>query len=182
MEIQHLFRSRRTIHRFNRDIVALDIIERAIDAANQAPCHKLTFPWRFTEIGTQKREELAKQAIILKYKDTFTDKKDKEEVRSKIMDPSHLIVVSQIFTDNQIQKKEDYAACACAIQNLSLSLAADGVGSKWSTGKIISHINTYKIIEIDPMHEEIIGFIWIGYGEIPSQVKRPSLTSVFRKA
>ena len=31
---------------------------------------------------------------------------------------------------------EDHAAVACAIQNLMLSFAGDGVGSKWMTGAL----------------------------------------------
>ena len=31
---------------------------------------------------------------------------------------------------------EDHAACACAIQNFMLSLAEEGIGSKWMTGAL----------------------------------------------
>jgi len=81
-----------------------------------------------------------------------------------------------------VQKLEDYAACACAIQNLSLSLVADGVGYKWSTGKITRDPNTYQIAEIDPILEEIIGFIWIGYSiKEPPLIRRPLLNSIYRE-
>ena len=62
-----------------------------------------------------------------------------------------------------------------------LSLAGDGVGSKWSTGKLTTHESTYEIARIDPIEEEIIGFIWIGYGEIHSQVNRPDIKTIFRR-
>ena len=67
------------------------------------------------------------------------------------------------------------------IQNLSLSLIADGVGSKWSTGKITNDFNTYQIAGIDPTVEEIIGFIWVGYGDIPSLISRPLTSSIYRE-
>ena len=59
--------------------------------------------------------------------------------------PFPFLVATQLCTDNQVQKLEDYAACACAIQNLSLSLVADDVGCKWSTGQITKDPNTYKL-------------------------------------
>ena len=98
-----------------------------------------------------------------------------------MFNPSHLLVATQIRTDNQIQKLEDYAACACAIQNLSLSLVADYVGCKWSTGKITKEPNTYQILKINPSEEEIIGFIWIGYGAEPPVIKRPSINIIYRE-
>ena len=67
------------------------------------------------------------------------------------------------------------------IQNLSLSLVANDVGCKWSTGKITKDINTYKIAEIDANDEEIIGFIWIGYGTEPPLIKRPLISTIYRE-
>ena len=78
-------------------------------------------------------------------------------------------------------RTEDYAACSCAIQNLTLSLASEGVGSKWSSGKLTKDEIIYKICKINKSFEEIIGFIWIGYGEVPSQIKRPAIDSIYRK-
>ena len=109
------------------------------------------------------------------------DEASKEKVSAKILNPSHLLVASQIINKDPKQKLEDYAACSCAIQNLLLSLAGDGVGSKWSTGKITTERRTYSIVGINLLEEEIIGFIWIGYGETPSQVNRPLIKSIFRR-
>ena len=98
-----------------------------------------------------------------------------------MLNPSHLLIASQLCTNNQVQKREDYAACACAIQNLSLSLVEDGVGCKWSTGKITTDPKTYHLAEINPIEEEIIGFIWIGYGIIPPLIKRPATNITYRE-
>ena len=181
MEIVEAIRKRRTIHSFSDIRVSQSIIERSIDAANNAPCHRMTFPWRFRSIGLNKRKLLFQLQLQIKFGDQKRDEKREEKTRAKILNPSHLLIASQVFTNNKVQRHEDYAACACAIQNLSLSLVADGVGSKWSTGKISSDIRTYKIAEINPSEEEIIGFIWVGYGDIPPPITRPSITSIFRE-
>ncbi len=181
MELVQAIKKRRTIHSFYETIVPTEIIERSIDAANQAPCHRMTFPWRFTSLGRKKRELLLELQLRIKFGDRSISQKNIERTRDKVLNPSHLLIASQVSTNNQIQAREDYAACACAIQNLSLSLVANGVGSKWSTGKITTEMRTYEIAEINPIEEEIIGFIWVGYGDIPTPINRPSISSTFRK-
>ena len=181
MEIAQAIKNRRTIHIFSKKKVPKEIIEESVDAANQAPCHRGTFPWRFTSIGMEKREELYQLQLSLKFGDIPIDELNLKKISDKILNPSHLLIASQICTNNQVQKLEDYAACACAIQNLSLSLVSDGVGCKWSTGKITKDPNTYQIAEIDPRKEEIIGFIWIGYGTEPPLIKRPLFNTIYRE-
>ena len=181
MEISEAIKERRTIHIFSKKRVPEDVIERSIIAANQAPCHRMTFPWRFTSLGIHKRELLCKLQLSLKFGDKPIDEFNAKNIHDKILNPSHLIVASQVCTDNPYQKLEDYASCACAIQNLSLSLVSDGVGYKWSTGKITTDPDTYQISEIDPSEESIIGFIWIGYGRKPPSIKRPLINMIYRE-
>ena len=180
MEIARAIQKRRTIHIFSKKSVPKEVVERSVVAANQAPCHKKTFPWRFTNIGIKKRELLYQLQLTLKFGEKEIDESSLKRTRNKMFNPSHLLIATQICTDNQVQKLEDYAACACAIQNLSLSLVADYVGCKWSTGEITKHPSTYQIVEINPSEEEIIGFIWIGYGTEPPLIKRPSISSIYR--
>ena len=181
MEIYEAIKKRRTYHIFSKKRVPSEVIERSIIAANQAPCHKRTYPWRFTNIGKKRRELLYELQITLKFVDKPADDSITKKIRDKMLNPSHLLIATQVSTDNQFQKLEDYAACACAIQNLSLSLVADDVGCKWSTGKITTDPNTYQIADINPINEEIIGFIWIGYGTEPPLIERPNLEAIYRE-
>jgi hypothetical protein len=91
-----------------------------------------------------------------------------------------LWVVSQILHDDPARQLEDYAAVSCAVQNLSLSLFADGVGSKWSTGPITTDAATYAASGVDPAVERIVGFVWIGHAREVPQIKRPAWSSVQR--
>ena len=181
MEVAEAIKLRRTIHIFSKKRVPKEIIVRSVVAANQAPCHRRTFPWRFTSLGIKKRELLFKLQLSLKFGDKQIDEFNYKKIKDKVLNPSHLLVATQVNTDDKVNKLEDYAACACAIQNLSLSLVADGVGSKWSTGKITKDPNTYQIAEIDPSKEDIIGFISIGYGAEPPLITRPLLNAIFRE-
>ena len=172
---------RRTIHAFNSKKVDEKLIFDAINAANQAPCHKLTFPWRFYSISSSKRNEILKLAIDIKKSQTLLNDNSKKLIRNKFLNPSHLIVSSQILNKDKLIEKEDYAACSCAIQNLAISLASNEVSIKWSTGEIIRSKEIYNILNIDSESEEIIGFIWVGYGKKGPKISRPLINEIYKQ-
>ena len=58
---------------------------------------------------------------------------------------------------------EDHAACACAIQNFMLSLAEDGIGSKWMTGALGAAPEDVMAAVGAPAGEKLMGAIWYGY-------------------
>ncbi len=181
MDTQEAIQLRRTTHSFGPKMVPEELVINAVEAGNQAPCHHRTYPWRFTLVSKIKRQELIKYALDeLKRRGSQTES-EISKFQTKILTPSHLLVASQVLSKNEERISEDYAACCCAIQNISLSLTANQVGSKWSTGWITKSDNTYKALEIDPINERIIGFIWIGFGEPLQPINRPSLDQVLRR-
>lgn len=164
MSMQKTLVERRTIHDYTRDKVSEAWIEEALDAAIHAPNHKNTAPWKFYWLGREARQPLVELSVKLR-----RDKEGKDlppglvqAIENKILDPDVLMVVTRKNTDNAFQAREDYAAIACAIHNLSLSLWDKGVGTKWSTGEITRHAETYRNLSIHPQSETIEGFIWIG--------------------
>ena len=181
MDTKKAIFKRRTIHLFDNKKVSETIIENAIEAANQAPCHRLTFPWRFYSVGTKKRIQILDLALDIKFQSKNIDNKSKNLFSKKYLNPSHLLLASQVLSKDQLIKKEDYAACSCAIQNLSLSLTTSGIFTKWSTGAITRNPKIYNIAEIDANTEEIIGFIWIGYGKELPEISRPLISSIYKK-
>jgi len=172
---------RRTVHAFNSKKVPEKLIYDAINAANYAPCHKLTFPWRFYSISTLKRKEILELAIDMKSDKKSLNENSKKIIREKFLNPSHLIVSSQILNKDKFIEKEDYAACSCAIQNLAISLASNGVSIKWSTGEITRSKKIYNILNIHSESEEIIGFIWIGYGKKGPEISRPLINEIYKQ-
>jgi len=181
MDTRKAIFGRRTIHSFYSKKVPEKLIYDAINAANQAPCHKLTFPWRFYSITKDKRNEILKLAIDIKSSKKSLNENSKNIIRDKFLNPSHLIVSSQILNEDKLIEKEDYAACSCAIQNLAISLASNGVSIKWSTGEIIRSKNIYNTLSIDSELEEIIGFIWVGYGKKGPEISRPLINEIYKQ-
>ncbi len=173
---------RRTVHRYAPRPVDEAILRRALEAAHAAPCHKLTWPWRFTRVGATTRKALVAINIRLKSKAGPLDDERCAKLHDKMLNPAELLVVSQVLDDDAFRRQEDYAATACAIQNLSISLAAEGIGSKWSTGGVTRDPETYERLGIDPASEQIVGFVWVGHAAKPPPVPpRPPVQSVVRE-
>ncbi len=182
MDLYDALHNRRTIHRYTRDPLPEGAVDRALAAAILAPNHRLTYPWRFTRVGRETRKPIAELACRLKAKpDAPCTDELAEKVRAKILNPAELIVVSIVRHDDPAIAREDYAAAACAIQNIHLALAGEGVGSKWSSGKVTCHPETYQHLGIDSEREEIIGFVWAGIAEnTPKTPERPPLSEFVR--
>ena len=103
-----------------------------------------------------------------------------EKITAKLMHPAALIVVSVTRCDDPFRAREDYAAACCAVQNLLLAATAEGLGSKWSSGGLTTHPETYAALAIDPAVEDIIGFIWVGLPAKVPTIARPPLESMVR--
>ena len=81
MEIAEAIKKRRTIHIFSTKSVPNNVIQKSIVAANQAPCHRRTFPWRFTNIGIKKRELLYQLQLTLKFGDKSIDESSLKKIK-----------------------------------------------------------------------------------------------------
>lgn len=179
MDVHQALQRRRTIHRYTPESIPDGVVDKALKAAIRAPNHKLTNPWRFTRVGPELREKLTELGIRLKARKKGKDRSEIDEdyeeyLKEKFANPAELVVVSQILDDDEFRRREDYAATACAIQNFCLSLWGDGVGSKWSTGSMTRHDDTYQWLDINPDEEEIVGFVWVGMpAEVPDPPRQP---------
>jgi hypothetical protein len=106
---------------------------------------------------------------------------EKQAVRKDFLSASHLIVLAIQRNADVGQSREDYASMAAGVQNASLYLYANGVGSKWTTGKVTQGHRTYEVVGANPETEEIVGFFWIGYADRdPKTPERPPLTKFLR--
>ena len=176
-DVQQTLTSRRTVYRYKREEVPDWILECAFEAASNAPCHKNTHPWKFYVMGEKTRGSLIPEVEKLAKKKSV----DGEELGAgisraieKIISPPLLICVTSARSPlDPFREEEDYAATACTIQNMALSLWGNGVGSQWSTGSITRSDAAYAAIGVTREKERIVGFIKAGYPEkIPSITKK----------
>ncbi|MCB9689618.1 MAG: nitroreductase [Alphaproteobacteria bacterium] len=171
--VHDVIASRRTIQRFRPGTVPDEVLERALLAAQHAPNHKLTWPWRFVLPGPVTRELLFRVGLRIKSARKGPSAELEASVRRNMLVPDRLVVVVQRVDAEPARAEEDYAACACAVQNLMLSLHADGFGSKWGTGGTLRDPEAREALGLHA-DESAIAFVWIGLPEIvPTPPPRP---------
>lgn len=177
MDLHKALVERRTISSFKPDVPDSEIIQRAIEAARWAPNHRYTEPWHFYLLGPETAAQVValNKAIVEKTKGTdVAALKDKKW--SAV--PSWLLVTCD-KSDDVLKDQEDYAATACAIQNLQLALWADGVGCKWTTGDITRTNELADLCWFDAAAERVVGLLMIGYPEeTPPAVRNKSFSQI----
>lgn len=137
----------------------------AILAATHAPNHKRTEPWRFHLLGPASMETICQlQAELVRAKKGEAAAQTKLQ-RWRSM-PGWLVVTCVTSSSSTMDEpmgvaREDYAACCCAVQNLLLSLHAQGIGTKWTTGAV-NFDDRFAAAAGLPPNEYVVGTIWFG--------------------
>lgn len=173
--LQHLgerIRSRRTVKQFLQQPVSRRLILEAIEVARWAPNHHLTEPWHFYLLGAEAiadSVELTRQIVTERKGKKIGDFKADDAAKR----PGWMVITCR-RSEDELTQLEDYAAVACAIQNLTLYLSEAGVASKWSTGPITRDKRFYDLLGIQRKEEMIVGLFWYGYPKItPTQKRKP---------
>lgn len=179
MNLVEAIRSRRTVGSFRPDAPAREIVLRAIELACWAPNHKKTEPWRFCLIGPETSARIVElNASIVA---AASGPEAAETKRRQWSAVPGWLAVTCLKNDDVLLQEEDYAAVCCAIQNLSLALWDEGIGTKWSTGAVTRHPEYLPLLGIDPARERTVGLLWYGYpAVVPSQSRR-SVAEVLRE-
>ncbi|HRH58781.1 MAG TPA: nitroreductase [Chitinophagales bacterium] len=169
MNISDIIKKRRTVkpEEFNGTIIHESDINELLAAANWAPTHGLTEPWRFIVFagkeGVQqfgqihaslyKQETSAEQFLQKKY-DTILHKPDKA---------SHLFIIVMKRGDrDNIPEIEELAATACAVQNILLVAAEKNIATYWGTGGMCYHPKMKSYFGFGEQ-DRIMGFLYLGY-------------------
>jgi nitroreductase len=165
MELSEIIRSRRSIGAFNDQPVSLDLVQDLLEMAVYAPNHRMTEPWRFILIagGGRERYSAIRRDMVL---DGMQDKSEAERqqaaegtYRKFMAIPMYLMVAMQPHSNPEICE-EDYAACACVIQNFLLLAWEKGLGTCWKTFKEDPRLRDYLGLRHD---ERVVGIIHVGY-------------------
>ena len=169
-------RSRRTTKIYLKQPVDRKLILDAIDVARWAPNHHLTEPWHFYVLGEQKIQACVDltRTVVTEIKDS---KMGEFKAKSAAAIPGWLVVTCN-KSDDEILQREDYASCACAVQNLMLYLSEAGVATKWSTGPITRDARFYALLDIDTDSAFVVGIIWYGYAKITPEQSRKDVVEI----
>jgi nitroreductase len=173
-------RDRRTIHHFKiGEVPPTSMIEEAIEQAVWAPNHRLSQPWHFQLIGSESSAQICHLNA-----DIVRADKGEEMAEIKLRRWSEIpgwLSMSFDKSEDPLRSQEDYAACCCVAQNLALILWEQGVGMKWTTGKVTRDEGFYEIIGLNSQSSSVVGLFWFGYPvEIPEATRPPLATFLSR--
>jgi nitroreductase len=184
---QDVLLTRRTINEF--EVTLPDnwdsTLQRAIQAATYAPNHKRTEPWRFHLLGPESIRKVCELNAKLITADKGPEAGEKK-LKRWLHIPGWIVVTCQRAAGGDEDgrsmlnptslAREDYAACCCAIQNLCLSLHANGIGTKWTTGSVNFDPGFAEAVGFSTNEEYVVGTIWFGTPASESSVPVKKLT------
>ena len=159
--------TRRTINNFESTLPSNweGALQKAIESAIHAPNHKRTEPWRFYLLGPQAIDKVCKLNADMVTSKKGVDAGEAKYQRWKDM-PGWLVVTCRKSEDDMNNPtslaREDYAACCCAVQNICLSLHAQGMGTKWTTGAVNHEEGFAEAVGFDYSKEYTVGTVWFG--------------------
>ena len=169
-----LIKKRRSVFpaQYNGKPIAKFDIEKILEAANWAPSHRKTEPWRFKVLQGVYKEKLG-LFLSLKYMETM-DKPKEMKVKNLIENPKKagaiIAICMQRDPKESVPEWEEIAATAMAVQNMWLCCAEMGIGAYWSSPGLIKYMD-----EFFEMNEEerCLGFFYMGYSddELPEAIR-----------
>lgn len=174
--ILELIKNRRAVFpaQYNGKPIASSTIEKILEAANWAPTHKHTEPWRFKVVQGAARERLG---IYLSKKYHETEKKPKKIKAKKLLEKpmqaaAVILICMQRDPEERVPEWEEIAATAMAVQNMWLMCTELGIGCYWSSPALISHIGGFTALQEG---EKCLGLFYLGHydAELPEGVRTP---------
>jgi nitroreductase len=160
------------------DPIPREQIELLLEAANWAPTHGKTEPWRFTVYTGEGRRGLGTalgEAYRLETPPARFDPAGQAAQRDKVWQaPVWISVGAMLGTNPKIPDVEEIMAVASAVQKLQLLAASLGLGSKWTSGLTAVHPHTAAFVGLVPP-ARLLGFVYVGHpaGPWPPGQRRP---------
>lgn len=178
-----LLRSRRTVPVPCLDLgrgVDVELVRSAVESARWAPNHHRTEPWRFVILDRARIVRLGE--LFAQTLERGGSPATKVEAKRREWGSAPGVLVLTCVSDadaDATRRREDYAACCSAAQNLMLHLWAQGIGSKWSTGAVWEHEEFWDLLGAPNARGDVVGVFFYGWPErVPEGRRRLGLDDV----
>lgn len=181
MSVKKIIENRRSVFpvQYNSEPVAVEQLQELLNAANWAPTHKKTEPWRF-KVLREKKVEFAEFLLkgLTERSESPVSEFKQDKIRKKFEQSSAVFAICmQRDEAERIPEWEEISSTAMAVQNMWLRATEMGIGSYWSSPK--------KLIPIAeqffglPEREHCLGFFFIG--NFDGELNAGERTSMARK-
>ena len=171
-----LIKKRRSVFpvQYNDRPIERAAIEKVLEAANWAPNHKHTEPWRFKVIQGEAKNRLG-AFLAKKYEES--DPRPKAMTIKKLQENPQragaiIVICLQRDPKESLPEWEEVAAVAMAVQNMWLVCTEMGLGSYWSSPGLIKFMDEFVAMEEG---EKCLGFFYMGHfdGELQEGKRTP---------
>ncbi len=161
---------------YNDKPITKEEILRVLNAANWAPTHKRTEPWRFKVLHGSSQVALGK-FLAETYKqttDNFSEFTFNKLLTNPVKAGCVIVICMQRDPNESIPEWEEIAATAMAVQNMWLTAQDMNIGAYWSSPGLIKFMDNF--IEMNE-GEKCLGFFYMGnYDEqLPEGTRKTSI-------
>jgi nitroreductase len=146
--------------------VPRELLEKMLEAANWAPTHARTEPWRFVVFESpEEKTQLGEleQGFYKKFvpADKFLQKKYDKIAKSKAVSSYVIAICMKRQESELLPEVEEICSVACAVQNMHLVASAHGVGAYWSSVPPFVENDMKAFLGLDAK-DRCIGMFYVG--------------------
>ena len=136
-------------------------IDELLELASWAPCHKRTWPWRFTVLRGDSRSTLGH--VVSDAMARHGDEPAKvDKARAKYTRTPVVLVVGSVPGDSDQRTEENRDATAVAVQNFMLGATARGIATYWGSCPKGADADVARLCGFDA-GSKIAGIIYVGW-------------------
>lgn len=152
------------------------MVERMLEAANWAPSHRRSEPWRFVVFAGEQRG-IVGEALAEAYRRMAPDPgfsaQRHEALRAKVWKAPVWIALGMHVDPNMVEWEET-VAFGCAVHNAWTMACAQGLACKWTSGATATHAHVAEMVGFEA-DVRLHGFLYVGRpaGEWPEGSRRP---------
>ncbi|MVZ65560.1 nitroreductase [Sphingobacterium sp. DK4209] len=179
-EILRAIQTRRSVFQasFTDQEVSREDILTILEAANAAPTHKRTQPWRFTifrnEGLVRLGDELARIYKSVTPAEKYTEATEQNMAKKATQSKAAIAII--VNYTGELPEWEELCATAAAVENMWLAAHSIGLGGYWASPGLINHIGQF--LNLEP-NQKCIGFFYLGHHQ--SEEREPVRSSIEEK-
>jgi len=163
-EVLKAIRYRRKVNQagFTDEEVSKANILTLLEAANAAPTHKRTQPWRFVIFRKEGLGRLGAELARIYRTVTPPEKHTElaEQNMAKKATASNVAIAIVVNYSGELPEWEELAATACAVQNMWLAAHSLGLGGYWASPGLIDHLGDFlRLAE----NQKCVGLFYMGH-------------------
>ena len=153
-------------------------VEEILEAANWAPTHRRTEPWRFKVFYSEESRKTLAGFLEQKYRETavkVSEIKARKTAEKPLRSGCVIAICMQRDPLASVPEWEEIASVAMAVQNMWLTATSMGIGAYWSTPKAKDHFS--ELVSMDG-GQICLGFFFMGRmeAELPAGIRKTAVS------